>query len=54
MKETRKIENILIIGATSAIAVETARLFAEKNMSLFLVGRNQERLKAVVDDLYVL
>lgn len=42
---------VLIIGATSAIAEATARLWAEAGCSLFLVGRQEARLKAVADDL---
>lgn len=42
---------VLIVGATSAIAEATARLFAEGGASLCLVGRNGERLRAVADDL---
>jgi decaprenylphospho-beta-D-erythro-pentofuranosid-2-ulose 2-reductase len=44
---------LLVIGATSAIAYETARLFAAERAELFLVGRNADRLKAVQDDLRV-
>jgi decaprenylphospho-beta-D-erythro-pentofuranosid-2-ulose 2-reductase len=42
---------VLILGATSAIAQETARLFAAAGDKLFLVARNPERLEAVVHDL---
>ena len=41
----------LIIGATSAIAQATARLFAEAGDALFLVARNSEKLTATADDL---
>ncbi|RMG69592.1 MAG: SDR family NAD(P)-dependent oxidoreductase, partial [Chloroflexi bacterium] len=44
---------ILIVGATSAIAHETARLFAADHAELFLVGRNPDKLEAVRDDLLV-
>ncbi len=44
---------VLIIGATSAIALETARLFARDGDSLFLVSRNEEKLDAVTRDLTV-
>lgn len=45
---------ILIIGATSAIAQETAKLFAlEKAHCLFLVGRNADKLEAIGADLKV-
>ena len=43
----------LIVGATSAIAQETARLLAGTGDELFLVARNPERLAAVRQDLMV-
>lgn len=43
--------NILIVGATSAIAQSTARLYAAKGAKFFLVARNEKKLKAVTDDL---
>jgi decaprenylphospho-beta-D-erythro-pentofuranosid-2-ulose 2-reductase len=42
---------ILILGATSAIAEATARIFAKQGDALFLVGRCAERLAAIGDDL---
>lgn len=44
---------ILIVGATSTIAEHTARLFAADGDSLFLVGRNADRLAAITSDLSV-
>ncbi|MBS0591714.1 MAG: SDR family oxidoreductase [Proteobacteria bacterium] len=44
---------ILIIGATSAIAEATARIFAARGDALFLVARNTERLRAIKTDLDV-
>jgi hypothetical protein len=44
---------VLILGATSAIAQETAKLFAADGHSLFLVARNEARLVAVAQDLRV-
>jgi short-subunit dehydrogenase len=44
---------IAIIGATSAIAHETARCFASDGAELFLVARSEEKVKAVADDLIV-
>jgi short-subunit dehydrogenase len=44
---------ILIIGATSAIAHETARCFAKNHAELFLVARNAEKLAANSNDLKV-
>ena len=44
---------ILMIGATSAIAHETAKCFAKDGAELFLVGRSSEKLEAVQADLKV-
>lgn len=44
-------KNIVVIGATSAIATEVARRYAEQECNFFLVARNEEKLKAVVADL---
>lgn len=44
---------VLIFGATSAIAQATARHFAEAGDSLFLVGRNAEKLARIADDLRI-
>lgn len=41
---------ILIVGATSAIAEATARIWAVEGHDLFLVGRHQARLQAVAAD----
>lgn len=46
-------QKILIIGATSAIAEATARIWAARGAALFLVGRNVGRLEAVASDLRV-
>ncbi len=46
-------KRVLIIGATSAIAEATARLFAQRGDMLFLVARDAARLKIVADDLGV-
>jgi len=42
---------VLVLGATSAIARETARLLAAEGDRLFLVARDPERLAIVTDDL---
>jgi len=44
---------VLVLGATSAIAQQVARLYAARGAELFLVARNEERLGAVADDLRV-
>ena len=44
---------IVVAGATSAIAEATCRLFAENGDKLYLVGRRQERLNSIRDDLKV-
>ena len=43
----------MIVGATSAIAHETAKLFAQDGAELFLVGRNAEKLETISQDLRV-
>lgn len=49
--ESRDPLNILILGATSAIAHETARCFAADGAELCLVGRDAARLQALASDL---
>ena len=44
---------VLIIGATSAIAKATARIYAQQNCSLHLIARNGEQLEALRSDLLV-
>lgn len=46
-------KKILIIGATSAIAEATARLWANKGHRLYLMARNKERLDAIAADLLI-
>ncbi len=43
----------VIVGAQSAIAVATARLWAARGDRLYLLGRNPERLQKMADDLRV-
>ena len=46
-------KKILIIGATSAIAEATARLWAAQGHRLYLLGRDTERLTVIAADLKV-
>lgn len=46
-------QKILIIGATSAIAEATARLWATRGDALFLVGRKTAPLDSIADDLRI-
>lgn len=46
-------KKILVIGATSAIAEQCARRWAQRGDALCLVGRNQERLDSMAADLRV-
>ena len=46
-------QKILIIGATSAIAEATARLFAARGDRLHLLARNRERLETMAKDLKI-
>lgn len=45
--------NILILGATSAIAKHTTRLFAADEHSLYLVARNEDKLRSMKKDMLV-
>lgn len=42
---------VIILGATSAIAEATARLYASEKACLLLAGRNADRLRAISVDL---
>ncbi len=44
-------KNVLVIGATSDIAQETAKIYAGRKAKLFLVGRDARRLDIVAQDL---
>ena len=44
-------KKILVLGATSGIAEATCRIWARQGASLFLVGRNAEKLAVVAADL---
>lgn len=44
---------VLIIGATSAIAKASARIYAEQDCSLHLIARREEQLEALSSDLLV-
>lgn len=44
---------ILIIGATSAIAQATARLWAEAGHQLYLIARDEARLQVISSDLKI-
>ncbi len=43
-------KKVLVLGATSAMAQATVRLLAARGASMYLVGRNAERLEAVAQD----
>ncbi len=44
---------IVICGATSAIAMETAKIYAARGSEFFLIARNNSKLSAVANDLRV-
>jgi decaprenylphospho-beta-D-erythro-pentofuranosid-2-ulose 2-reductase len=46
-------QKVLIIGAASAIAEATARIYASRGAKLFLVARNAQKLKDLAADLKV-
>ncbi|MGD8861716.1 MAG: SDR family NAD(P)-dependent oxidoreductase [Myxococcales bacterium] len=43
--------NVLILGATSAIAADLARIFDERGDALYLVGRSAEKLEELLGGL---
>jgi decaprenylphospho-beta-D-erythro-pentofuranosid-2-ulose 2-reductase len=45
------INNVVIVGATSAIAIDTARLFAKRGASIVLCGRNTDKLNTIALDI---
>ena len=46
-------QNIIIIGATSAMAKEVAKLYAVENSSLYLIARDTKKLETIKQDLTV-
>ena len=46
-------KNLLILGASSAIAEKVAQAYATQDHHLYLVARNQQRLQNIADDLKV-
>src|SRR6266700_6129958 len=48
-----KTQKIMIIGATSSIAHETAKHFAKNHAHLYLIARNPEKLETIKNDLTV-
>lgn len=46
-------QRVLILGATSAIAAEVARLYAAEGAALHLIGRNADKLQVLVTSLGV-
>lgn len=53
MQTSQQAKNIVIIGATSAIAQATIRLYAEQQHNLFLVARNAQTLPTIAQDANV-
>lgn len=47
------LKRVVIFGATSAIAEQVARQLVSQGASLFCVGRNSDKLAAIVNDLKV-
>ncbi|MDZ7661901.1 SDR family oxidoreductase [Thiohalophilus sp.] len=46
-------KRILILGATSAIAEQTARLYADRGAQLMLAARDKDKLQRLADDLNI-
>ncbi len=47
------LNNVIIFGATSAIAEKTARLLVEQGASIYCVGRDKKKLFNIVEDLRI-
>lgn len=47
------LKRVIIFGATSAIAEHTARQLIAQGASLYCIGRNQQKLDAMLEDLRV-
>lgn len=43
--------NVLLLGATSAVAAEVARLYRDRGARLYLLGRSEEKLGKLVGEL---
>lgn len=50
---SRKLQNVMVIGATSGIAQSICRVLAERRCRLFLIARDADKLGAVEADLRV-
>ena len=48
-----RLKRVLILGATSAIAEQTARQLTAQGASLYCIGRNEQKLQAILADLQV-
>lgn len=46
-------KKVLIIGATSSIAEQCARIWATRGYELYLVARNEEQVKSIASDLRI-
>lgn len=46
-------KKVLIVGASSAIAEATAKLYAAEGASLYLLARNREKLSSIAADLLI-
>ncbi len=46
-------QRIMLFGATSAIAQATARLLVRQGCDVYAIGRNPQKLRALLDDLRV-
>lgn len=49
----KKFSKVVIFGATSTIAQQTARLFVSRGSSVFCIGRDPQKLQALLEDLTV-
>jgi decaprenylphospho-beta-D-erythro-pentofuranosid-2-ulose 2-reductase len=50
---TRKLQSVIVIGATSGIAQAICRILSQRHCRLFLIARNSDQLAAVAADMRV-
>ena len=51
MSEVLSEKNILITGATSGIGLELVKSFASKGANIIMLGKNEEKLDSLYDEI---
>ena len=53
MSEVVKGKNIMVTGATSGIGLELARSFSSKGANLIILGKDEEKLDELYDEISI-